>query len=182
MCSTYPHINLTTGPCLGCTKQMLSDELAENFPLVQNAADLLDAMASHPRFGGGNPSDNLLSFLTWIETADPNSTDFSEDDTNASWGHSQFTTGNLTWSTVLISWSDVGNCGVACQLIAAAIKTCKVARHLCFERQILPGSYLSNIYLEQIVEVLWRLWKDAGGVSNSIMFISPSTNILCSQS
>jgi hypothetical protein len=122
-------------------------------------------MAAHPEFGGGNPSDNVLNFLTRIDTADPNSGDFSEDDTNASWGHSQFIAGNLTWSSVLTSWSDVGSCSIASRLLAAVIKACKVSRHLCFERQIATSSYLSDIYLEQTVEALWKLWREAGGVS-----------------
>ena len=122
-------------------------------------------MAANPNFGGEEPAENMTSFLRRIDTADPNSTELSEDDTNASWGHSQFTARNLTWSTVLTSWKDVGNCKAACQLLAATIKTCKVARHLCYERQITAGTYLSDIYLDQIVDALWKIWKDAGGVS-----------------
>jgi hypothetical protein len=52
----------------------------------------------------------------------------------------------------------------ACNLIAAALKTCKVARHLCFEHNITTTSYLSDIYLENVVSKLWDLWKSAGGV------------------
>ncbi len=132
---------------------------------MQNGADLIDAMAANPNFGGEEPSENMTSFLRRIDTADPNSAELSEDDTNASWGHSQFTAGNLTWSTVLTSWKDVGNCKAACELLAATIKTCKVARHLCYERRITADSYLSDIYLDQIADALWKIWKDAGGVS-----------------
>ena len=141
-------------------------ELLELFPHMQNGVHLLDAMANNPDFGGGIPSDDLTSFVRRIDTANPNSMEFSEDDTNASWGHSQFTAGSLTLSSVLTSWKDVGNCAVACQLIAAAIKTCKVARHLCYKRNIVVGAYLSDIYLEQVLDALWNIWKDAGGVSD----------------
>jgi len=52
---------------------------------------------------------------------------------------------------------------MACCLIAASIKTCKVAQHICFEQKITTGSYLSDAYLQNLVKVLWTLWKKVGG-------------------
>jgi len=89
--------------------------------------DLLDAMQKHPDFKSGNPSSTFTQFLSRIENADPNSPEVKEDDSNESWGHYPFAGANMTISTVLLSWDDVGNTATACRLIAAAIKTCKVA-------------------------------------------------------
>ncbi|GBE86598.1 hypothetical protein SCP_0904770 [Sparassis crispa] len=43
------------------------------------------------------------------------------------------------------------------------MKTCKVARHVCFVNGIEANTYLSDAYLETTFEILWRLWKAAGG-------------------
>ncbi len=121
-------------------------------------------MESSPGFKVGKPSDDFVAFLARIKNADPNDVNLSEDDLDASWGHYQFTAGCLTCTTVLTSWDIVGGCSHACDLIAAALKTCKVARHLCFEHKIDVMSYLSDIYLENVVSKLWDLWKSVGGV------------------
>jgi hypothetical protein len=125
-------------------------------------------MQANMSFKTTEPSGNVVAFLDRIEQADPNSPDISEDDNNACWGHQQFTASTLTCTTVLISWQKIGNTDMACRLIAAAIKTCKVARHLCSSRNIDVNSYLSDIYLSNIVELLWKSWKDAGGVDVSV--------------
>lgn len=127
--------------------------------------DLLKAMKDQPNFGDGQPSGELLQFIERIENADPNSEDLSEDDTNASWGHYQLTAGNLKLTTVLTSWATTGGPPTACKLITVIIQTCKVARHLCFTRGIDVGSYLSDIYLDNALDRLWMLWREAGGVS-----------------
>jgi hypothetical protein len=111
----------------------------------------------------GAPSIDVATFLDRIEQADPNSSEITEDDKNESWGHYQFTASTLTCQTVLTLWDDVGNTNVACRLIAAAIKTCKIARHLCFSNRISPKSYLSDIYLSHIIESLAALWKGKVG-------------------
>jgi hypothetical protein len=108
------------------------------------------------------PSDDVLTFIARIEQANPDSPDISEDDTNESWGHYQYTASALTYTTVLASWDSIGNIDTACRLIAAAIKTCKIARYLCFARHISPTSYLSDIYLQNIVELLSQLWSATG--------------------
>lgn len=143
---------------------MCVDEFNERFSGIQGAIDLLNAMELSPEFKVGKSSDDFTSFLERIKNANPNEPDLSEDDSDASWGHYQFTAGRLTCTTVLTSWDAVGGCSNACDLIAAALKTCKVARHLCFERNVEVASYLSDIYLENVVSILWDLWKSAGGV------------------
>lgn len=141
----------------------LKNEFTERFSGNQDAIDLLNAMESSPEFKSGKSSDDFIAFLTRIENADPNEPNISEDDSGTSWGHYQFTGGHLTCSKVLTSWDVVGSCLSACKLIAAALKTCKVARHLCFEYNIEAASYLSDIYLGNVVSILWDLWKSAGG-------------------
>jgi hypothetical protein len=127
-------------------------------------------MESSPNFKVGKPSNDFTAFLARINGADPNESDLSEDDLDASWGHYQFTAGRLTCTTVLTSWDVVGGCSNACDLIAAALKTCRVARHLCFEHSVTTISYLSDIYLENVVSKLWELWKSADGVR---LMVSP---------
>jgi hypothetical protein len=126
-------------------------------------------MASSPEFKVGKSSDDFTNFLERIKNANPNDPNLSEDDLDASWGHYQFTAGHITCTTVLTSWEAVGGCSNACDLIAAALRTCKVARHLCFERNIEAMSYLSDIYLENVVSKLWDLWKSAGGVGGYLL-------------
>jgi hypothetical protein len=141
----------------------------ERFPGNQEAIDLLNAMESSPEFKVGKSSDDFATFLERINNANPNEPTLSEDDLDASWGHYQFTAGRLTCTTVLTSWDVVGSCSNACDLIVAALKTCKVARHLCFEREVEAASYLSDIYLENIISKLWDLWKSAGGVRGYLL-------------
>lgn len=81
---------------------------------------------------------------------------------NSSWGHSQFTSSHLTCSSVLLSWSAVGNVSTTFRLLAAAVKTAKVARQLCFTQGISDtGHYLADAYIENIVELLWKCWNEA---------------------
>jgi hypothetical protein len=108
----------------------------------------------------GIPSADILQFINRIELADPSAED-NEDNMNLSWGHSQFTSGGLTCSAVLVSWSAVGNIGTAFRLLAAAVKTAKVARQLCFSQGISDtGSCLADAYIQNIIELLWKCWND----------------------
>jgi hypothetical protein len=139
--------------------------LSTDFPSIAQATDLLNHM-ERASFPCGQPSDDMVAFLDRIENTDPNSPDISDDDKNAAWGHYQFTASSLTCRSVLSSWSSVGNVNFACRLIAAAIKTSRVARHICHLNQLKPTSFLSDIYLSNIIELLWELCKDIdNGVS-----------------
>ncbi|KIJ92866.1 hypothetical protein K443DRAFT_13285, partial [Laccaria amethystina LaAM-08-1] len=141
----------------------LKDEFLSCHRTITVAIELLVAFEANPDFQSGEPTEDMLSFLDRIENADPNSPDLSEDDLNASWGHYQFTAGGQTISTVLTSWKSVGNTSVAHRLLVAALKTSKVARHVCFERAVEPSSFLSDVYVQLLVDKLLDLWKDAGG-------------------
>ena len=117
-------------------------------------------MNENSSFQVGAPSDDVVAFLQRAENADPNSPDISEDDNNANWGHYQ-----LSGSTTLsASWHNIGSTGIACRLIAVLIKTCKVARHLCFVKQINTANFLSDAYLENTINLLWTSWKEALGI------------------
>jgi hypothetical protein len=130
--------------------------------------DLLTSMQSNTSFQLGAPSPDVVAFLERAEHADPNSPDISDDDKDSAWGHYQ-----LSGTTSLLeSWDNIGNTGIACRLIAIAIKTCKVARHLCFIKQINPPAYLSDIYFSNIIASLWSSWKQATGINVSNITIS----------
>lgn len=140
--------------------------MSQDFPSVPHATGLLQAMQNSPNncvshYPRNGPSASVAVFLDRIEQTDPSSPEISEDNTNESWGHYQYTASSLTCRTVLTSWASIGNTGIACRLIAGAIRICKVARHLCFSRNIEPTSYLSDIYLANIIELLWDLWTKA---------------------
>ena len=110
------------------------------------------------------PSDNVTALLNHIEAADPNSSEIGEDDSNQSWGHWQFTAGSLTITNVIQDWACVGNIDMVYKLLAAAIRKCKVAHHICLERNITSSSFLSDVYLNNMVERLYESWTAAGGV------------------
>ena len=129
-------------------------------------------MDACPDFRSSPPSANLKLCLTRIEKADPNDTTIDEDNKGVGWGHHQFTAGSMTCTSVMTSWEDIGNAGTACKLIAAAICTCKVARYVCEKMNIKATSYISDMYLGQVIETLWNLWNLAGGV---ICFASEPT-------
>lgn len=138
--------------------------MSTDYHKIPCAEDLLQSIKQTPHFQTGNPSANVLALLDRLETADPNSPEIQEDDANANWGHHQFAGSSLTISTALESWASIGTTAVACRLIAASIKTCKVARYVCLKRQIKASSYLSDAYLENLLERLWSLWQQAGAV------------------
>jgi hypothetical protein len=81
-------------------------------------------MRLSPSFGTGSPSEQVQNLLRCIDTADPNSGAYGDDDLGSSWGHAQF----KEWRAALTKWDDVGSPEIACQLIAAVVKTTIVAR------------------------------------------------------
>lgn len=137
----------------------------QEFSSIQHAVNLLDAMEAHPDFGAGATPSQTLTFLSRIEDANPHSADLSEDDNGPSWGHHQFTSGNMTIKSVIQSWESLGSTTIACKLIAAAIKTSKAARQVCSEQGIQTNSYLADAYLSNLVDEIYDVWIKAGGVS-----------------
>ncbi|RDB18065.1 hypothetical protein Hypma_000932 [Hypsizygus marmoreus] len=140
-----------------------SYKFSRNYPNLPFAIDLLNAMEANPDFKHGPSSAEVLAFLARISDADPNAPDLEEDDDNANWGHYQLQGGSMTSSTVLTSWTAIGSTETACKLLAAVIKTSKVAHHICFLRKTSATSYLADSYLETLVDILWRRWREAGG-------------------
>lgn len=136
-----------------------------NLSQFTDAIDILNALNASPTFTSGEPSQLFVSFLDRIERAVPSPED-GEDDTNESWGHSQFTAGKLTLTSVIESWASVGSPAYARRLIAAAVTTCRVARWLCkSQMSTLPAFYVSDNYLNDTCSLLWTCWKSASGVS-----------------
>ncbi|KAG9223399.1 hypothetical protein PLEOSDRAFT_154688 [Pleurotus ostreatus PC15] len=140
-----------------------SPEFAFNEVTIESGLALLDAM-EHAQTHGGNgfPSNNTAALLARVQGADPSCID-DEDNLFEGWGHWQWTTGSLTITTAIGSWQDVGNTNIARQLIAAALVTCKAARLLCMEHPKKPCSYISDSYVEQLIETLFDAWKRSGG-------------------
>lgn len=136
-----------------------------DYPSIKNAAPLLAEFKAESNLADGTPSKDAIAFLDRIANADPADPTYGEDDLDSGWGHNQFVGGAMTITTTLTSWSAIGNVDFACKLIAAAIRTCQVARHLCFKKKLTPMSYLSDCYLENLLDVLWKNWKDAKAVS-----------------
>ncbi|EGO02758.1 hypothetical protein SERLA73DRAFT_70239 [Serpula lacrymans var. lacrymans S7.3] len=116
--------------------------ITRNFNSNSFGINLLDAMELSTDFSPGPPSSLMLEFIERIERAGPNSPQFDED----------------------ASWTAIGNCETARPLIAAMIKTCKFARHICFQEKILSLTFLANNYLNNILEQIWAAWKAAGGL------------------
>ncbi|KAF9458868.1 hypothetical protein BDZ94DRAFT_1330631 [Collybia nuda] len=122
-------------------------------PLLINHITKIATTKKNPR----EPSSEVTMFISRIEGANPNSPELIEDDTNAGWGHHQFTAGSLTISTVLVSWDAISSVSTACKLISATIKTCQVARYMCNKQGINLELYMSNAYLDRIVDKLTDL-------------------------
>ena len=148
-------------------------------------------MNTQPMFKQGMPSEQVTTLLERVQFADPTSPDIDEDNVGPSWGHYQFTAGGISPSCSLTSWDDVGNVATAFKLVAAGLKTCQDARTMCANAGTpQTTSFISDIYLEQILDRLEKCWTDAGGVrvqftppkSTTYIFLDPCFSMLCSRS
>ncbi|KAI0037567.1 hypothetical protein FA95DRAFT_1614085, partial [Auriscalpium vulgare] len=120
----------------------------------------VDNFIPKENFPGINPDADVIAFLGLLETTDPNAADLDADNADAAtWGHKQFT-GSFTCSDIKL-WGQIGNVSTTCRLIAAAVCTCKVARHLCFERKSQATAYLSDDYLEKLIDKIYERWYQA---------------------
>jgi hypothetical protein len=149
-----------------------------------DALKLLQELNRERSVHNGVPSADVLRFIDRIEHADPSAED-NEDNMDLSWGHTQFTSGSLTCFSVLVSWPAVGNVATAFRLLAAAVKTAKVARQLCFTKGISnTGGYLADAYIQNIIELLWTCWNGVrfyinvsrthGHIGNLLDLVAPS--------
>lgn len=138
----------------------------DEFPqlLVTFADGLITALEhaennSIESFNGASSAD-AVAFLDRIEDADPNISAFDANDdnnNNAGWGHYQFTAGGHTIRHTLLTWAAMGSVTFASKLLAAALRTCKVAWHLCEIQGRPASSYISDVYLANLVEHLWEI-------------------------
>lgn len=121
-------------------------------------------MEAQSNFRAGPTPSSTNDFLSRLEMSSPTDPGLSEDDKGSSWGHYQFTSGNMSIKSVIRSWDCVGSTSMACKLIAAAIKICKVARHICFDQGINTSSFLADAYLSNLIDELCHVWVAVGGV------------------
>jgi hypothetical protein len=157
----------------------LIDILAKEYPLIKESGPLFDAFKLLPHFSVGSPSAELERWIGDIDVADPNDPSFDEDNHFEQWGHHQLSLS----SPALTSWTIVGNVETACRLVAALVKTCKVAREICRVNERNPGtSFIADVYLDRIIETLWKVWTTYRVSAIflyclSIYFISPRLRI-----
>ncbi|KAH8978792.1 hypothetical protein EDB83DRAFT_2537454 [Lactarius deliciosus] len=142
---------------------------APSQPRAQPRANFKDIIVS--------PSaSNLIALLDRLDSADPDAPDVNNDDSNENWGHAQFTGGGLTIRSALMDWESVGSTSTAFKLIAATVRTCKVARALCTARGRSSTTYLADNYLELLFEQLQRCWKDAQSSSTSPLALAAAAS------
>jgi hypothetical protein len=122
-------------------------------------------MNALPSFKQGETSEKVMTLLERVQFADPGSLEIDEDNKGLSWGHYQFTAGNITLLSSLITWQDVGGVATAFKLVAAALKTCQEVQ-LMYANAGIPKTqgFLSNVYLKEMLRLLETCWVGAGGV------------------
>jgi hypothetical protein len=156
---------------LSPTDCILTAILTAEHPSLTGAPTFLRSLNTEPSFKQGEPSHNLLALLERVQSADPNSLDIDEDNMGESWGHYQFTGGNLNLASSLTTWQDVGSIAIAFKLVAAALKTCQEARLICANAGVtLTKGFLSDVYLEKTLNALKTCWVGAGGVRDMYSF------------
>lgn len=161
MSQRFLHAHIPTDGALTAT-------FASEFPSLIDGLNLIRSMNAMPTFKQGKPSEKVTTLLDRIQFADPSSPDYNEDDLGSSWGHSQFTAGDLNLSSSLTSWQDVGSVAIAFKLVAAALKTCREARLMCANAGTPKTTgFISDVYLEKTLEFLQSCWVGAGGVRDS---------------
>ncbi|KAH9015968.1 hypothetical protein EDB83DRAFT_2321238 [Lactarius deliciosus] len=155
--------------------------LTSDFPSVTNAASLIRSMNAQASFKQGKPSINVTALLEQVQFADPGSPDIDEDNTCQSWGHDLFTAGGISPSSSLTTWEDVGSVATTFKLVAATLKTCQEARLMCVNTGTPKiDGFISDIYLEKILECLEKCWVGAGGhpLLLKIKRPTPITNVI----
>ncbi|KAG2004906.1 hypothetical protein CC2G_003412 [Coprinopsis cinerea AmutBmut pab1-1] len=150
-----------------------------DFPSASCGSDLLDCLgdlASNPAFVRQEPSAQVSKLLNRIEKASPNDIGIPAEDHNDSWGHYQFTAGEMNLDNTLTDWSDIGDVDIAARFLAAALATCHVARISCEYRciEVDNDSYLADVYLERTVNVILTLAK---AKMNSLICEKASTTL-----
>ncbi|KAI9454260.1 hypothetical protein BJY52DRAFT_1189087 [Lactarius psammicola] len=76
--------------------------------------------------------------------------------------------GGLTLSSSLATWEDISSITTALKLVAAALKTCQEARLMCANTGTpKTDGFISDVYLEKMIECLENCWVSAGGTITS---------------
>jgi hypothetical protein len=133
-------------------------------------------MNAQPLFKQGETSANVLALLECIQLADPSSPDINEDNLGLSWGHYQFTAGNLSPLSTLTSWQEIGSVTIAFKFVAAALKMCRDTRTMCTKASLpTTGGFISDNFLEVVLECLEKCWVGAGGVR---VYILPQSVVI----
>ncbi|KAH8977391.1 hypothetical protein EDB92DRAFT_2119960 [Lactarius akahatsu] len=149
--------------------------LTSEFPSLTNGPQLIYSMNAQLSFKEGEPSEQVATLLERVQSAVPCSPDIDEDNTYESWGHYQFTAGGISPASSLTSWEKVGSVATAFKLVAAAIKTCRDARSMCSNAGTPKTSgFISDVYLEKVLECLKSCWVGAGGVLTSQNRVPPT--------
>ena len=161
--------------------------LSLEFPSLTNTPALLHSMNKQTSFKQGQSSENVTSLLKRVQSADPGSPDIDKDEMGVSWGHELFTAGGISLSSSLTSWQDIGSVETAFMLVAAAIKTCQEACLMCANAGTpKTAGYISDVYLEKILESIETCWVGTGGVRfhfslSFLLLFDQFTQVLSSQ-
>ena len=137
--------------------------MASKYAHIKEATPLFDRLEAISKgnvadFPSQSPTPEFDAFVTLIETADPNSSSYEDEDTNEGWGHFQFNiNGPGTIKSLVSSWEAVGNVQQACRLIAAAVRTARVARHVCVECHVRATQWTADAYVDRVVVALWAI-------------------------
>ena len=122
-------------------------------------------MNKQSSFKQGQSSKNVTTLLKRVQSADPGSPDVDKEEMGVSWGHELFMAGGISLSSSLASWQDIGSVETAFMLVAAAIKTSQEVCLMCANaRTPKTAGYISDVYLEKILESIETCWVGAGGV------------------
>jgi hypothetical protein len=155
----------------------LKDELLA-FPTIAAASDrVLEAFTVGAQMLEANPSlsqppsPDAQDFLSRLNDTDPNADSFDptdDDNNNIGWGHYQYTAGGKNIAVSLALWESIGSIEFAQRLLAAAVRTCKVARFLCESRKRTATSFLADAYLSNLVDHIWGILPPSYKVRHSV--------------
>ncbi|KAM6496548.1 hypothetical protein JOM56_007021 [Amanita muscaria] len=136
---------------------------------IAAGSKLMDAFELNPTFGNNEMSEDVKGFLCRLETADPNDPSIDDDEKGLAWGHCQFTANPVPWRSVFASWGSIGKPANACLVIAAAMRTCSVARHVYYQgSEASEASFTADMYLQELTELILEVWISADGVCNHL--------------
>ncbi|KAM6493182.1 hypothetical protein JOM56_011316 [Amanita muscaria] len=130
---------------------------------IAAGSKLMDAFELNPTFGNNEMSEDVKGFLCRLETADPNDPSIDDDEKGLAWGHCQFTANPVPWRSVFASWGSIGKPANACLVIAAAMRTCSVARHDYQGSEASEASFTADAYLQELTELILEVWISADG-------------------